>query len=65
MYTTLQALISIGKEHDENLFESKKKFIRSQITDSSTVDLQYFSRNEEKLLGDVKSQISEHQKLFV
>ena len=61
MYTTLQALISIGKEHDENSFESKKKFISSQITDSSTIGLQHYTRtkNLEKLFGEVKSQICE------
>ena len=54
--TTLQALISIGKEYDENSCESKKKFISSQITDSNTIDLQYYSRTEnlEKLFGEVK-----------
>ena len=61
MYTTIQALIAIGKEYDENSFESKKKFISSQITDSSTSGLQYFTRttNLEKLFGEVKSQICE------
>ena len=33
LYTALQALISIGKEFDENSFESKKKFITSQTID--------------------------------
>ena len=44
--TTLQALISFGKEYDENLFESKKKLISSQTTDSSTIDLQYCTRTK-------------------
>ena len=54
--TTLQALISIGKEYDENSCESKKKFISSQITGASAIDLQYYSRTEnlEKLFGEVK-----------
>ena len=61
MYTTLQALIPIGKEYDDNSFESKKKFISSQITDSRTSGLQYFTptTNLEKLFGEVKSQICE------
>ena len=46
MYTALQALISVGKEYDENSFESKK-FISNQITDSSTIDRQYYTRTEE------------------
>ena len=61
MYTTLQALISFGKEYDENSFESKKIFISSQITDSSTTDLQYYTRtkNLEKLSGEEESKICE------
>ena len=59
MYTTLQALISIVKEFDESSFESKKKLISSQTTDSSTTDLQYYARtkNLQKMFGEAKSQI--------
>ena len=40
-------------------FGTKKKYISSQITDSSTIDLPYYTRtkNLEKMFGEVKSQI--------
>ena len=61
LYTALQALISIGKEFDENSFESKKKFITCQTIDLNTIDLQYYTRtkNLEKLFREVKSQMYE------
>ena len=61
MCTTFRALISIVKENDENLFQSEKKYISSQTTDSSTIGLRYYTRtkNLEKLFGAVKSQIYE------
>ena len=46
MYSTLQALIFIGKEYNEISFGSKKIFISSQITDSGTCDLQYYTRTK-------------------
>ena len=61
MYTTLQALISIGKEYDEISLGSKKIFISRQITDPGMSGLQHCTQttNLEQLFGEVKSQICE------